>query len=237
MQVNSAWSDESPDVPDGLMKPDNMLQTAPTLGRDAWTFVRSFFEAPLRTGAQVPSGRALARAVASAVDIDVPGTIIELGSGTGPVTQALLEHGVKPERLLLVEANQAFCNLLRHRYPECRLIQGDALALPRRLEQEGGGADPVAAVVSCLPLMVLAPEVRLRLLHDCLRLMGPHGRFIQFTYAFGSPVPVSLSDVALRVRASRRIWRNVWPAKVWTYQRADLESSTRRRESRRPDPE
>ena len=219
------------------MKSDDMLQTAPGLGSDAWTFVRSFFEAPLRTGAQVPSGRALARAVASAVAIDVPGTIIELGSGTGPVTQALIERGVNPERLLLVEANPAFCNLLRRRYPNCRLIQGDALALPRRLEQEGAAVGPVAAVVSCLPLMVLAPDVRLRLLHDCLRLMGPHGCFIQFTYAFGSPVPVTLSDVAIRVRASRRIWRNVWPAKVWTYQRADLESSTRRRESKLQDQE
>lgn len=184
---------------------------------DAWTFFRSFFRSPRRVGAQIPTGKILARVLANAVDPTVSGTVIELGSGTGPVTQALVERGIAPDRLLLVESNSAFCSLLRQRFPQCRLMQTDALALPHDLERSG--KPPVAAVVSCLPLMCLRPEVRVRLLLDYLQLMGPNGRFIQFTYAYGSPVP--LHGLPVHASASRRIWRNVWPATVWVYRARD----------------
>ncbi len=186
--------------------------------RDEWTFVRSWLSAPLRTGAQWPSGRALAQEMARAVDPQVPGMVIELGVGTGPVTRALIAHGVAAERLLLVETNAEFCRLLRQRYPQSQLVQGDALTLPRRLRRELNA--PVAAVVSSLPLMAMPPRVRLRLLHDCLRLMGPGGRFIQFTYATGSPVPLR-KGLSVQAQASRRVWLNLWPAKVWTYRSSD----------------
>lgn len=195
------------------MRSDDVVRARVSSSGDAWTFIRSFFDAPLRTGAQWPSGRALARTMAHAVDPTVPGTVLELGVGTGPVTRALIERGIAPQRLMLVETNAAFCALLQSRYHQCRLVQGDALAVPRRLAHES--TEPVAAVVSSLPLMAMAPQVRVRLLLDCLRLMGPAGRFVQFTYSVGSPVP--LKGLPVHGRASRRIWRNLWPAKVWTY--------------------
>lgn len=199
------------------LKSNDMLLADSGSWSDAWTFFRSFFQSPRRTGAQMPSGRILARVLANAVDPTVPGTVIELGSGTGPVTQALVERGIAPDRLLLIESNSEFCRLLRQRFPLCRLMQVDALALPRDLERREGR--PVAAVVSCLPLMCLHPETRSRLLLDYLRLMGPNGRFIQFTYAYGSPVP--LDGLPVQATASRRIWRNVWPATVWVYRGRD----------------
>ncbi|MBX6421449.1 MAG: methyltransferase domain-containing protein [Nevskia sp.] len=192
------------------------------LGRgDELRFLRTWLLAPLTTGAQMPSGRRLARAMAAAVDPEVPGWVIELGPGTGPVTRALIERGVAPERLLLVEANAEFCRLLRERCPGARVLHADAFAAMRRLRREGL---PVSAVVSSLPLMTLAPRRRLRLLHDCLRLMGPGGRFVQFTYAFRSPLP--LRATGIRAAAAPRVWWNLWPAKVWTYQRADGPGST-----------
>lgn len=165
----------------------------------------------------MPSGKVLARSLANSVDPMVPGTVIELGSGTGPVTQALVDRGIEPDRLLLVESDTEFCRLLRQRFPQCQLVQTDACTLPRDLEHEEGRS--VAAVVSCLPLMCLQPETRVRLLLDYLRLMGPSGRFIQFTYAYGSPVP--LGGLPIEATASPRIWRNVWPATIWVYQMRD----------------
>jgi phosphatidylethanolamine/phosphatidyl-N-methylethanolamine N-methyltransferase len=179
---------------------------------DGLRFLRSWLAAPLRTGAQMPSGRHLSQAMAEAVDPSIPGLILELGPGTGPVTRALLDRGVDPARLVLVEANPEFCELLRGRFPQCRVILGDALAVPRALLDAGEG--PVAAVVSSLPLLVFPPWRRLRLLRDCFRLMGPRGRFVQFTYSARSPVPLR---GAVKAKASRRIWRNLWPAKVWSY--------------------
>ena len=62
------------------------------------------------------------------------GPVIELGPGTGPVTEALVEHGVDPARLILVEFNPDFCRLLRTRYPAATVVQGDAYRLRRLLD-------------------------------------------------------------------------------------------------------
>ncbi|OZA81797.1 MAG: phospholipid methyltransferase, partial [Azorhizobium sp. 39-67-5] len=53
---------------------------------DEIRFLQSWFQNPLKTGAVSPSGRALARMMASYLDPRIEGPVIELGPGTGPVT-------------------------------------------------------------------------------------------------------------------------------------------------------
>src|SRR6187431_616790 len=93
---------------------------------DEVRFIRSWLEKPLATGAVTPSGRILARTMARYVDPDFSGPVVELGPGTGPVTEALLEQGVSQERLVLLEFNPTFCQLLRSRFPRATVVQGDA---------------------------------------------------------------------------------------------------------------
>src|ERR1700752_4174530 len=112
-------------------------------------FIRSWFEKPLSTGAVAPSSKALARTMAAYVDPNLDGPIIELGPGTGPVTEALVAHGVDPARLVLVEFNPTFCKLLRERYPTATVVQGDAYRLCRALGKLG--LWPAAAIVSRPP--------------------------------------------------------------------------------------
>ena len=178
-------------------------------------FIRSWIERPLTTGAVTPSGRALARTMAAYVDPGVPGPIIELGPGTGPVTEALVAQGIDPSRLVLVEFDPIFCRLLRTRYPEATVVQGDAYSLKRLL----GGLlqQPAAAVVSGLPLFNKPLRMRLRLLFESFGLMSPGAPFVQFTYNAVSPIPKRLDRV--RAEASERIWMNIPPARVWVYRR------------------
>lgn len=178
-------------------------------------FLRSVLTAPVRTGAQWPSGKALCRAMAAAVDPAVPGPIVELGPGTGVVTEALIARGIPAQRLILVEYSPAFCKLLAERYPGVRLIQGDAYALAEHVRRLG--LAPPAAVVSSLPLLTRPPARRLQLLRAALRLMHPQGVFVQFTYFRDSPIPIEGTGVA--ATASPRIWFNVWPALVYSYRR------------------
>ena len=84
---------------------------------DEVRFIRSWIERPLTIGAVTPSGKILARTMARYVDPDSDGPVVELGPGTGPVTEALVEAGVAPSRLVLVEFNPSFCRILRSRYP------------------------------------------------------------------------------------------------------------------------
>ena len=117
---------------------------------DEVAFIRHWIDKPLSMGAVTPSGKVLARAMARCVDPDSAGPVIELGSGTGAVTKALVERGIDPSRLVLVEFNPSFCRLLRTRYPDATVIQGDAYRIQHLL----GGLlqEPAAAVVSGLPL-------------------------------------------------------------------------------------
>lgn len=182
---------------------------------DEVRFIRSWLERPLSTGAVTPSGKALARAMASYIDPASDGPVVELGPGTGPVTEALVEAGVVPSRLVLVEFNPAFCRILRARYPDATLVQGDAYSLRRLLETLL--LEPAAAVVSGLPLVTKPIRQRLRLIRDALDLMVPGAPFIQFTYSVAAPLPKGLGGFS--VEASERIWMNIPPARVWVYRK------------------
>ena len=183
--------------------------------RDALHFFRAWMAAPLRTGAQLPSGRELAKAMAAAVDPDAPGAVVELGSGTGAITSALVERGIAPERLILIEADTLFCALLKERYPAARVLSGDAYDAPRMLRELGVG--PIAAVVSGLPLLTQKPVKRQRLLLGLLRLGVPGSAFVQFTYFYRSPIPIGTRII--ESDASPIVWWNLWPARVFTYRR------------------
>ena len=180
---------------------------------DEMQFIRSWIEKPLSTGAVMPSSRALARAMARYVDPRSQGPVIELGPGTGPVTEALVRHGVNPGRLILVEFNPDFCRLLRTRYPAATVVQGDAYRLRRLLENYIN--EPAAAVVSGLPLVTKPLRTRVRLISDAMTLLATGAPFVQFTYAMLPPIPKELSGV--RAESSELIWMNLPPARVWVY--------------------
>ena len=180
---------------------------------DEMQFIRTWMEKPISTGAVMPSSRVLARAMARYVDPNSTGPVIELGPGTGPVTEALVRHGVDPARLVLVEFNPDFCRLLRTRYPAATVVQGDAYRLRRLLEDYVD--EPAAAVVSGLPLVTKPLRTRLRLISDAMTLLAEGAPFVQFTYAMLPPIPKELSGI--RAEASELIWMNLPPARVWVY--------------------
>jgi phosphatidylethanolamine/phosphatidyl-N-methylethanolamine N-methyltransferase len=178
-------------------------------------FIRSWIEKPLSIGSVTPSSRVLARAMAAYVDPNSDGPVIELGPGTGPVTEALLAHGIDQARLILVEFDPTFCRLLRQRYPAANVVQGDAYSLKRVLGSHL--VEPASAVVSGLPLFTKPLKTRLKLLYEAFALMAPQAPFVQFTYATVPPIPKALDRV--RAEASERIWMNIPPARIWVYRK------------------
>lgn len=181
---------------------------------DEVRFLRSWIEKPLRMGAVMPSSKVLARAVARYVDPHSHGPVIELGPGTGAITDALIAHGVAEKRLLLVEFDPGFCALLRERYPQATVIQGDAYNLDVTLSEL---KEPAAAMVSGLPLVTKPMLVRLKLMRDAFLKMEAGAPFIQFTYSVAPPIPKSLPGI--QTQASARIWMNLPPARVWVYRK------------------
>jgi len=182
---------------------------------DEVRFLRSWIEKPLHMGAVMPSGRVLARTMAQYVDVKSEGPVVELGPGTGAITNALIEHGIDQKRLVLVEYNPGFCALLRDRYPQARVVQGDAYTLRDSLWDVL--SVPASAIVSGLPLVTKPMLTRLKLIRDAFLALAPGAPFVQFTYSVAPPIPKSLPGVS--TEASERIWMNLPPARVWVYRK------------------
>jgi phosphatidylethanolamine/phosphatidyl-N-methylethanolamine N-methyltransferase len=163
----------------------------------------------------MPSGKLLARTMAHYVDVDAEGPVVELGPGTGAITSALVERGVDQKRLVLVEYNPSFCALLRDRYPQAKVVQGDAYRLRDTLRNVLSA--PATAVVSGLPLVTKPMMTRLKLIRDAFVALAPGAPFVQFTYSVAPPIPKSLPGVS--TEASERIWMNLPPARVWVYRK------------------
>ena len=113
-----------------------------------WTFLTAFARDPVRIGAIAPSGRALARLEVQAADIRPGHSVVELGAGTGPMTAELVRrHPDAP--LLVLEPDATLAALLREKFPDLRIEERFAQALPELVADWGHG--PVDRVVSSLP--------------------------------------------------------------------------------------
>ena len=144
--------------------------------------------------------------------------VIELGAGTGTVTEALLRTGVRPEDLYLLERNEAFFDILARRFPRCPLVAADALELEERFAASLGSFD---FVVSGLPLLLFSPEQKTRLFEQIFKVLGPAGAYQQFTYGARCPI-----DRATRERLGLKrtllgfAALNIPPAFVYRFSRA-----------------
>jgi phosphatidylethanolamine/phosphatidyl-N-methylethanolamine N-methyltransferase len=184
-------------------------------------FLARWLAAPHKIGAVVPASRHLARAMADQI-VPGGGLVLELGAGTGSVTRALLETGLAPADLIVVESDAAFCALLRRRFPALRILCGDAAQLRALLAPLG--IERVASVVSSLPLLSMPSALRQRIVDESFALLAEDGAFIQYTYGAFSPLRRRKSGLKGEIAA--RVWRNFPPAAVWRFRRRWATSHT-----------
>lgn len=181
---------------------------------DNLRFLRALVTHPKSVGAIVPSSRALARAIASQVDPGRPGPVLELGPGTGVVTEALLERGVAGERLTLVEYDPDMAACLARRFQGVEVIEGDAFDLGRTLVPR---AEPnFSAIVSGLPLLNFPFPRRRGFVEAACRLLIPGAPLIQFSYGMNAPVS---APPGFGVKRAALVWANLPPARVWVYRK------------------
>jgi phosphatidylethanolamine/phosphatidyl-N-methylethanolamine N-methyltransferase len=179
-------------------------------------FLGRWLKAPHRIGALAPSSRYLARAMARQIDPRHARLVIELGGGTGSITRALLAAGLPPEKLIVVERDERLHRMLSERFPQLRVLQGDAAQLVQLLRPLG--VTTVSAIVSSLPLLSMPKRLRHRIVEQSFALLGERGSMVQFTYGIASPLPEREFPVAGKVMGL--VWRNIPPAVIWRYQRS-----------------
>ena len=153
--------------------------------------------------------------MAAQVDPNADLPVLELGPGTGVVTEALVARGIAPGRIISVEYDPDFAALVAARCPGVRVIRGDAFDLGKTLGDRAG--DKLSAVVSSLPLVNFPAAMGSALLKDIFERLAPGAPFVQFSYRVKPPVA---PPPGIALNRAAVIWLNLPPARVWVYRRA-----------------
>ncbi len=182
--------------------------------------VRAFLSAwvrhPVRMGAVAPSSRGLAELLASVVPATGAPVVVELGPGTGAITDAIERRLPAGAAHLAVDANPAMVAYLRRRCPGVDAVVGDAAELGVLLEQRC--MDGVDAVVSGLPWALFTPTAQGNVLSQIADALRPDGVFATFAYSVALPLPAAqrfrrrLQSNFDDVVRTKTVWRNLPPA-------------------------
>jgi phosphatidylethanolamine/phosphatidyl-N-methylethanolamine N-methyltransferase len=178
-------------------------------------FFKGWIDKPRAVGSIVPTSSVTARKMATVVNPESGLPVLELGPGTGVITKAILEAGVKPENLWSIEYSPDFVEHLRLNYPGVNVIQGDAFDLDKTL---GEKRDTMFdSVISGVPLLNFPVAQRISYVEDLLDRI-PAGRpIVQLTYGPLSPVPPGKGNYT--VEHFDFIIRNLPPTQLWLYSR------------------
>lgn len=188
--------------------------SAATTFQDQFRFLSRLIARPRNVGAIAPSGPALAHAMAAQVDPAGDAPVLELGPGTGVVTEALIARGIAPERITSVEYDANFAALVAARFPRLHVIAGDAFDLGKTLGTRH--IRPFSAVVSSLPLVNFPQAMGSALLVAAFEHLAPGAPFVQFSYRLRAPVA---APPGITLRRAAVIWLNLPPARVWVYRK------------------
>lgn len=178
---------------------------------DVGLFFRKFLSKGLTISSAVPSGRSLVEGVLENIDFRRPATIVELGAGTGAITAPLLGRLRSHHRFAAVENDPDFCEVLRRRFPQLHLIQGDATQVAAPLRKYG--ISKVDYVLSGLPTPNLPRRSFVRMNRWLREALNPDGVFIQITVA-----PMLYRQFYDRMFHSvdyKMVWINIPPGGVY----------------------
>ncbi len=170
------------------------------------TFIKQGLKSPRKTGTLMPSLATLGRTMAKKVPAG-DGLVIELGAGTGAITQQLINY-IDPKRLLVIELVPWMVKELQEKFPKINIIQGDASELSKYIPID----KKVDCIVSSLPFFCLNSKIRTNIIAEMKKVLQG-APLIQFAYL---PWKVYLSKKrGFHCLSKSTVWKNMPPARVF----------------------
>lgn len=151
--------------------------------RAFFTFLKQGITKWDQTASLVPSQRFLVNAMVDGARPETAGAILELGPGVGVMTKPLLRRMRPDARLFTIEIDEPIHEALVRNVTDPRLVPmlGSA-ADAEKLLAEHGFDGKVDAVVSSLGMSLIPAPIREQILDSALRVLAPHGVYVQFGY-------------------------------------------------------
>jgi phospholipid N-methyltransferase len=193
--------------------------------REQMILLGKFLRHPRTVGALSVSSRTVARVMASNVSPNGSLSVVELGSGTGALTGAILNRLKPSDRFLAIEIVPEFVEEFRQRLPAAECICASAadlytLAVDRDMA-------PVDHIISGLPFATLPVETTRKVLAAVGRTLKPGGTFTTFQYVHAYSLHTTTAfrrEMSMRLGAQphrKLVLRNAPPAFILTWRRSD----------------
>ncbi len=176
-------------------------------------FLEQLRSRPHEIAALVPSSRALCDKMVERLRPNF-GNVIELGAGTGKITESLLSHGFNQNQLALFDINERFCKVLKTSFPKSYVIQMSAedLRMAPLLN--------VQAIVSGLPMLSLKKDLQEKILNEAFKKLKSGGVFIQYTYGLKPPISRKIRHrLNLSAKLISPVLNNLPPARVYEFRK------------------
>lgn len=178
-------------------------------------FWQALLNNPKQIGAVWPAGSSLTAAMLKEVFADAPGLVIELGGGTGVITQGLFDARSHFSGLLVYERTPSLANCLQNRFPDITIHPTCA----SHVDQLDLTRQDSLTLVSSLPFRSLPQHDRTRLERSIVKVSAdcPRFRLIQYSYFKREPFPSPATN--LRWRQKQTVIRNIPPATLWVLEK------------------
>lgn len=165
-------------------------------------FLKKYFRHASYIGSLTPSSKKLAMAVAKTIEKEECVDIVEVGAGTGSLTNEIMRYNP-----LIVEIDREFVDLLRKKFPSLKVINDCAISFLDGVHSEIGLIISIPLIRNPIKPALLAAIKNIynkKLIKWC----------VIYTYGFSNP----LKEVGFaQGKRAKFIAGNLPPASVWIY--------------------
>ena len=175
-------------------------------------FIKEFLMNTKQIGAILPSSIFLAKAMTSKIDYNSSDVIVELGAGNGVFTKEILKRKSKQTKLIILEINPKFYNLLKRKYAHLEnvyILKERAENLEEILKKFS--LKTVDYVISGLPFLNFSKNNRNKIFYSISKYLKEKLILFQYTSLLESEI---LNIYKLKNK--QRILLNIPPAYVYT---------------------
>jgi len=182
-------------------------------------FLKRFLANPGIVGALLPSSPALCREICSHINIESAEAVVELGPGTGVITDEILERINPQTKFVAIELDEKLYETLHRNRPDLNIVNDSAENLTQIMKN--ADIKHLNAIISGLPWAAFPEKLQVGILSAVFDSLCGGGYFTTFAYLQGLMLPAGqrfkklLKKSFKEVKISRVIWKNIPPAIVY----------------------
>lgn len=181
-------------------------------------FLKEFLTNPKAIGAVKPSSSHLAEAMTNVEALGSSKCVVELGSGTGAITEKIMGKISRNCIFFALETNLQFVQVTKEKCPDATVYADSALRIKKYLKKHK--VEYCDTIVSSLPWTFFDKETQHQLLDALSQSLSPEGKLTTYFYTI-TPFPLAGRRVKKYLQQhfshveKKIVWKNIPPAIVY----------------------